>query len=155
MTAYNVYLPLMLGAKWINYNSTEHGHNNGLRNPHAITSTGMSKWPWIPFQWKKVCDYTVLKIVNRLTRQQYNRVSCHIIIHFSFRFYVQLCACQCLIKNYLLTLQAAHVFCTAMELKMWREFVTKLFSTIDACCIVCAYFFLLLFYNFTILLPYL
>ena len=24
-------------------------------------------------------------------------------IHFSFQFYVQLCACQCLIKNYLLT----------------------------------------------------
>ena len=28
-----------------------------------------------------------------------------LIIHFSFRFYVQLCACQCLIKNYLLTLK--------------------------------------------------
>ena len=26
-----------------------------------------------------------------------------LVIHFSFRFYVQPCACQCLIKNYLLT----------------------------------------------------
>jgi len=26
-----------------------------------------------------------------------------LIIHFSSQFYVQLCACQCLIKNYLLT----------------------------------------------------
>ena len=26
-----------------------------------------------------------------------------LIMHFSFQFYVQLCACQCLIKNYLLS----------------------------------------------------